>query len=218
MKAALEFLAELRDNNDRAWFAENKERYREAERIFGEFGERVIALLGEFDSEVAGLALKDCTYRIYRDTRFSKDKTPYKTHIGLYVCPAGKKSGNAGYYFHLEPGNCLIDAGVYMPEPVVLKSVRDEIFDNGAQLVEAIEQARGFSLVEENSLKRLPVGYPPSEWDNILKLKELHIQKPLSDDYVLAPDLAERVAAEFRTTYPFMALMHRAVRWARENG
>lgn len=217
MRQVLDFLSDLRTRNEREWFAANKERYKAAEAVFGAFGERVIALLGEFDPEVQGLSLRDCTYRIYRDTRFSHDKTPYKTHIGLYVCPGGKKSGNAGYYFHLEPGNCLIDAGVYMPEGDVLRSVRDEIYDNGAEIMSAISEAAGFTLDRSNSLKRLPADYAPGEWDDLLRLKDLHIHKPLSEEYILAPDLAERVAADFAKTHKFMAIMHRAVRWAREN-
>ncbi len=198
-----------------------------------------------FDPSVRGLALRDCTYRIYRDTRFSHDKTPYKTHFGVYICPGGKKSGNAGYYFHIEAatgaadsatqniqtastnndgsggmiGANMLDAGVYMPEPAVLKSVRDEIFDNGEAVLRAISHASsaGFKLDRSNSLKRTPVGYPAgSEWDEYLKLKDLHLSKFVDDDYILAPRLAQRVAADFHTTYEFMALMHRAVNFARE--
>ncbi len=135
MKQILDFLSDLRANNNREWFNANKSRYKEAEAKFGELGERLIGLVGGFDPSVRGLTLRDCTYRIYRDTRFSHDKTPYKTHFGLYICPGGKKSGNAGYYFHVEPtgvggesdgggggmiGGHLLDAGIYMPEPAVL--------------------------------------------------------------------------------------------------
>jgi uncharacterized protein (TIGR02453 family) len=225
MKLVLDFLSDLRENNDREWFAANKARYKEAEAVFNAFAEPLIALVGEWDESVRGLTLRDATYRIYRDTRFSPDKTPYKTHFGLYICPGGKKSGNAGYYFHIEPaggnliGNHLLDAGIYMPEPSVLKSVRDEIFDNGEAVVAAMRRASkaGFELDRSNSLKRTPVGYPPgSEWDDYLKLKDFHLSKPLDDAYILAPDLAERVAADFRATRDFMTLMNRAARFAHE--
>jgi uncharacterized protein (TIGR02453 family) len=227
MKKVLGFLSELRANNNREWFAANKERYREANDIVNGFAERLIAEIGMFDETVRGLELRDCTYRIYRDTRFSNDKTPYKTHFGVYVCPGGKKSGNGGYYFHIEPagenggmfGSHRLDAGIYMPEPAVLKSVRDEIFDNGKQVLAAIGKASkaGFELDRSNSLKRTPVGYPVgSEWDEYLKLKDFHLSKIVGDDYILAPYLAERAAADFRAAYDFMALMGRAARFAHE--
>ncbi len=226
MKPVLDFLNDLRVNNNREWFATNKGRYKEAEGIFNAFAERLIALVGEFDESVRGLTLRETTYRIYRDTRFSHDKTPYKTHFGLYICPGGKKSGNGGYYFHVEPagggmiGNHMLDAGIYMPEPAVLKSVRDEVFDNGEAVLAAISTARtgaGFELDRTNSLKRTPVGFPAgSEWDEYLKLKDFHLSKTVDDDYILATKLAERAAADFRTTYDFMTLMQRAARFAHE--
>ncbi len=228
MKRILDFLSDLRANNNREWFAANKGRYREAEAVFGEFGERLIALVGEFDPLVRGLTLRECTYRIYRDTRFSHDKTPYKTHFGLYICPGGKKSGNAGYYFHVEPsggegsmiGGHLLDAGIYMPEPVVLRSVRDEIFDNGNAVVAAISSAgaaAGWELDLSNSLKRTPVGFAAgSEWDEWLRLKDFHLYKSIDDAYILGPGLAERAADDFRATLDFMTLMNRAARFAHE--
>jgi uncharacterized protein (TIGR02453 family) len=227
VKRVLDFLSDLGANNNREWFAANKGRYKEAESIFNAFAEQLIDLVGEFDESVRGLTLRETTYRIYRDTRFSHDKTPYKTHFGLYICPGGKKSGNAGYYFHVEPagesgliGNHLLDAGIYMPEPAVLKSVRDEVFDNGEAVLAAISAAQtgaGFELDRSNSLKRTPNGYPmDSKWDKYLKLKDFHLSKTIDDAYILAPGLAERAAADFHTTYDFMTLMQRAARFAHE--
>ncbi len=228
MKRVLDFLVELGANNNREWFAANKGRYREAEGVFNSFAERLMALVGEFDESVRDLTLRQTTYRIYRDTRFSHDKTPYKTHFGLYICPGGKKSGNGGYYFHVEPtgeggmiGQHMLDVGIYMPSPAVLKSVRDEIFDNGDALLASIERARaeaGWELDRSNSLKRTPAGYPVgSRWDDYLKLKDLHISKTIDDAYVLSPDVAERAAADFRAAYDFMTLAGRAARFAHED-
>lgn len=227
MKRILDFLVDLRANNNREWFAANKGRYKEAEAVFNAFAERLMALVGEFDESVRNLTLRETTYRIYRDTRFSHDKTPYKTHFGLYICPGGKKSGNGGYYFHVEPvgeggmiGSNMLDVGIYMPTPEVLKSVRDEIFDNGEAVLAAIAQAHdraGFELDRSNSLKRTPVGYPAgSEWDDYLKLKDLHISKTVDDAYILSPGLAERAAADFHAAYDFMTLAGRAARFAHE--
>ncbi|MDR2894427.1 MAG: DUF2461 domain-containing protein [Alistipes sp.] len=232
MKRVLDFLNDIGANNNREWFAANKGRYKEAEGVFNAFAEQLIEAIGQFDPSVRGLALREATYRFYRDTRFSPDKTPYKTHFGVYICPGGKKSGNAGYYFHIEAatasagsgggmvGSHMMDAGIYMPEPEVLKSVRDEIFDNGEAVLAAIAAARdgaGFELDRTNSLKRTPKGYPAeSEWDEYLKLKDLHLSKMMGDDYILAPGLAQRAAADFRATYDFMTLMNRAAKFAHE--
>jgi uncharacterized protein (TIGR02453 family) len=231
MKKVLDFLNDIGANNNRDWFNTNKPRYKEAEGIFNAFAEELINHIGEFDPAVRGLTIRETTYRFYRDTRFSHDKTPYKTHFGVYICPGGKKSGNAGYYFHIEAatassdsgggmiGSHILDAGIYMPEPAVLKSVRDEIFDNGDEVLRAIDRAAkvGFELDRSNSLKRTPTGYPAnSEWDDYLKLKDLHISKMVDDDYILAPDLARRAAADFRTTYDFMQLVQRSATFAHE--
>jgi uncharacterized protein (DUF2461 family) len=117
-------------------------------------------------------------------------------------------------------GGHLLDAGIYMPEPSVLKSVRDEIFDNGEAILAAITRAAdgaGFELDRSNSLKRGPAGYPAgSKWDEYLKLKDFHLGKMVGDDYILAPGLAERAAADFHAAYDFMILMNRAARFAHE--
>ena len=161
--------------------------------------------------------------RIARDTGFSPDKSPYKTYIGAYIAPKGKKSGFAGYYFHIEPccdsliwSNAL-SAGLYCPEPVVLRSVRDEITDNGAEIAAAIRKAKGFDLVEENKLKRVPTGFPAdSEYADMLKLKDFYIAKRITEEFLLADDLLEKTLAEFRRTQPFVAILNRAVQFAYE--
>lgn len=223
MKKVIEFLSELRLNNNRDWFEVNKPRYREANETVIGFAENLIEAIGGFDPSVRGLTARDCTYRIYRDTRFSKDKTPYKTHMGVYICPGGKKSGNAGYYFHIEPqgdgllGHHLLSSGIYMPEPKVLKSVRDEIFDNGDEVEKSIKKAKGFRLDKSNSLKRTPAGYPAeSKYDEYLKLKDFYLEKPVDDDYITADGLVERAAGDFRLTYDFITLMNRAAQFAHE--
>ncbi len=99
------FLAQLKENNNREWFNSHKEEYKAVQAVFNDFTEQLISRIEIWDEDIKNSALqvKDCTYRIYRDTRFSKDKTPYKTHMGAYICPRGKKSPYAGYYFHIEP-------------------------------------------------------------------------------------------------------------------
>ena len=184
MKEVIDFFRRLHDNNDRAWFDAHRTEWAHVKGCFAAFTEQLIAGIAEFDPTVRGLRVQDCTYRIARDTRFSPDKSPYKTYIGAYIAPKGKKSGFAGYYFHIEPccdslvWSNLLSAGLYCPEPVVLRSVREEILDNGAEIAAAIRKAKGFGIVEENKLKRVPTGFPAdSEYAEMLKLKDFYIAR-----------------------------------------
>lgn len=105
MKEILNFLRDLEKNNNRVLFNTNKERYQKVLKKWNAFCESLITEIGRFDADIAPLTIKDCTYRIYRDTRFSKDKSPYKTHFGVFMAGGGKKSMHAGYYFHIGTGN-----------------------------------------------------------------------------------------------------------------
>ncbi len=229
MKRILDFLSDLRENNNREWFAANKGRYKEAEAIFNVFAEELIAALGEFDASVRGLTLRECTYRIYRDTRFSHDKTPYKTHFGLYVCPGGKKSGNAGYYFHIEPaqadkdsttgmlGGHILSAGVYLPTPAALKSIREDILYNSDGFLGALHRAEGFTLESYGRLKRVPSGYPvDSPMAEYLKMKDdVSVYKHMDDKFMTTPGLLERTAAEYRKTSDFVRWLNRAIAYSK---
>ncbi len=217
MKKVIDFLGALHGHNNRDWFEAHRAQYTEALAEFNAFAEQLIAALPTIDPAVAGLTLKDCTYRIYRDVRFSHDKSPYKTYMGCYVSPHGKKAGYAGYYFHVEPGvQSLISAGLYMPEPYVFKSVRDEIFDNGAAIQKAIDAATGF-LLEGDKLMRVPRGYPAdTPYAELLKRKDLSIYRPIDEQFLLAPDLLERVVAEFRKCVGLNAIINRAVAFTKE--
>lgn len=170
-----------------------------------------------------GLRPQDCTYRIARDTRFSPDKRPYKTWIGAFIAPKGKKSGYAGYYFQLEPvtdegsGNHLLASGAVCLEPAVLRSIREEVLDHGAEMQQSIRVARGFALDTTNRLKRLPAGFPAdSEFTDLLKQKDFCLMKQVDDEFVCTEDLARRVVAEFRRTQPFIGQLNRAIQYAYE--
>lgn len=223
MKEVLDFLRRLRDNNDREWFDQHRGEWLQVKARFAAFTERLIAGIADFDPTVRGLRVQDCTYRIARDTRFSADKTPYKSHIGAFVAPRGKKSGFAGYYFHLEPagdsllGGNLLSAGIYCPEPVVLRSIREEILDHGDELQQAIAAARGFHLETTGRLKRVPTGFPAdSPYAELLKMKDLYLDKPLDTRSLDADTLLDHAVSEFRRTQPFIAQLNRAVEYAYE--
>lgn len=223
MECLIDFLRRLHDNNDREWFDAHRAEWLHVKGRFAAFTEQLIEGIAAFDPTVRGLCAQDCTYRIARDTRFSPDKSPYKTYVGAYIAPKGKNSGFAGYYFHVEP--CadslvwcnMLSAGAVCIEPTVLRSIRDEILDNGAQIEAAIKKANGFRLGEHNKLKRVPKGFPSdSPHAEMLKLKDFYIEKPVTEEWLLAPDLLERTLAEFRRTHPFVTIVNRAIQFAYE--
>ena len=170
MKTILDFLRKLRDNNSREWFAANKAEYLSVQYKFNCFAEKIIAAVASVDSVAGRLTLKDCTYRIYRDTRFSADKTPYKRHMGVFVNPPfGKKVNNAGYYVHLEPDNCFICGGTIGLDTRIISAIRRSIFDNVEEyraIVEDKEFRCCFPVLGENYLKTYPKGFDKN-WEYI---------------------------------------------------
>lgn len=136
------FLKALKKNNNRDWFNDHKSEYENAkDNVLGFIQELVVAF-STFDSSLRGLEAKDCLFRIYRDTRFSKDKTPYKTNLGASINAGGKKSMGPGYYVHLEPGGSFIAGGIWMPPADEVKKIRQEIDYNGKDLKKILTNLR----------------------------------------------------------------------------
>ena len=223
MEEVLDFLRRLSDNNDREWFDAHRAEWTHVKGLWADFTAELIEGVASFDPSVRGLRPQDCTYRIARDTRFSADKRPYKSWLGTFIAPRGKKSGYAGYYFHVEPvgdglvGNHLLAAGAVCIEPTVLRSIREEVLDHGDELTESIRRARGFRLDTTNRLKRVPTGFPAeSEHADLLKQKDYCLEKRVSEEFVLSDGLPERLVEEFRTTKPFLDQLNRAIQYACE--
>lgn len=218
MKRVIEFFNELQQNNNKLWFDAHKAEYKEMLAYHNDFSEKLIAGIAKFDKSVEGLQVKDCTYRIYRDLRFSKDKTPYKQHIGTFICPNGKKSGYSGYYVHIEPNvKYFLCTGLWMPEAKIIKSVREEIMLNGKEFDKAIKVAKGFSLDWADSTKKLPNGYTDDcEFSDYYRLKSYLIMKEVDEKYLLSDNLIEKIVADFRKTYEFNHLLNKSVEYALE--
>ena len=221
MKTVLQFLRDLAQHNDRAWFNEHKERYLAVQQRWNEFCESLIGEIGAFDPDIARLTLRDCTYRIYRDTRFSPDKSPYKTHFGVFLAPGGKKSMHAGYYFHVGTGESneypqghMLAAGNYCYEPKAIQILREDIsygWENFQNEVLAVADPR-FVVDQEGALKRVQKGYAPdAPYADWMRLKSYCLVMNVDDDFITQPDLAKRVADLFRTTKPFNDYINRAV-------
>ena len=196
------FLKELSENNNREWFNEHRQTYTEVQAEFQKLLTVIIDRISLFDESIRGIAAGDCTYRIYRDTRFSSDKTPYKTHIGGYINAKGKKSNHCGYYVHLEPGNCMLAGGSLCLPPNVLKAVRQSIYDNIEEYRSIVEDPAFktfYPVVGENFLKTAPKGFPKDfKYIDYLKCKEFVCSYQVPDDFFTAPDLLDRTEEAFR--------------------
>lgn len=186
MKEILDFLKQLAANNNREWFNAHKSEYLIIKDKIEQLTALLIARLTEIEPEASRLSPGDCLYRIYRDTRFSPDKTPYKTHIGIYINPrGGKKSEYCGYYIHIEPGNCMVAGGAWYPPAPLLKEYRNEIYNNVEEYLEILEKpefAAVFKPYWEEALKTAPKGFP-KDWEHIdlLKPRSFTVASLMSD-------------------------------------
>ncbi len=207
MKDILNYLRELRVHNNREWFNAHKEEYMMLRRRFELYVNQLIALLGRYDEELRGLEAKDCIYRIYRDIRFSADKTPYKCHFAAYMVRGGKSNPRAGYYLHVEPENCMLSAGLWWPEPRVLKAVRQAIYDNCDEFLEIIEDAdfkRIYAGInEERMLKITPRPFPKDfAYPHLLRHRDYSVIGCKDESFFEQKDWLQRTAEELLIAQP----------------
>lgn len=218
-KTTLSFLKELKKNNTKQWFDTNRKKYEAAKADFAVLTNAVIQALGKKDPFIASLQAKDCTFRINRDVRFSKNKDPYKTNMGMYLSRGGKKSVFSGYYFHVEPGgNSFMGGGLYMPEPDVIKKVRQEIDYNWEEFNKIISQKKfkatygNLQREEGMVLSREPKGY---EKDNpaieYIKLKSWVAIAPVTDQLLTSDHLVKEIVSAFETLQPMIEFLNKAL-------
>jgi uncharacterized protein (TIGR02453 family) len=208
LQIILDFLRELKENNYREWFNANKNRFLEAKSIFEDLTTKLILKISEFDEDVKYLTPSECIFRIYRDVRFSPDKSPYKTHFGAYIAAGGgRKSSLAGYYVHIEPEGSQLGGGIYCPEPETLKRIRLSIFENYDEFKEILNEPQFASffgkLYSPEQLKKAPTGFPPDfEGIEYLKLKHFLTGHALSDSFISKEDLMDYAPKVFKTMLP----------------
>jgi uncharacterized protein (TIGR02453 family) len=213
----LQFLSELTINNNREWFAENKDRYDRLRLGFEQLGRDLILEISKFDDEIKHVEVKDCVFRIYRDTRFSHDKTPYKTHMGIFIATAGgRKSQRGGYYLHLDPAGSFVAAGVWCPDANLLKALRQSVYDNIEEMNEIRfnpDFAKYFnSFYEDDKLKTVPRGFPKDFADaELLKLKHYMVEYKLDKTILGADDFVARVGAILQCAYPLNQFLNYTV-------
>ena len=217
--STLKFLKDLKKNNNKPWFDANRKKYEEAKADFANFIQRVIDAYGKKDKTISSLKAKDCLFRINRDVRFSKDKSPYKTNFGASINKGGRKAMNsAGYYFHLEPGQLFIGGGIYQPMPPELNKLRQEVdycFDDFKKIIGAKKFKSVYKDLDKSkefSLTRVPKGY---ETDNpaadYLKLKSYIAFTTLTDKEATSKDLLKKTTKAFEALQPLVIFLNRAI-------
>jgi uncharacterized protein (TIGR02453 family) len=217
--STLKFLSGLKKNNNKPWFDANRKAYETAKADFAGLVEAVITAAAKFDPSIGHLKAKECMFRINRDVRFSKDKSPYKTNMGASFNKGGKKIAGAGYYFHCEPGgNNFIAGGIYMPMPPDLAKVRQEVDYNWKDF-KKILSAKPFKdcfgdleKTGDMTLSRPPKGYeaenPAIEY---IKLKSFIATSKLSDAEMISKDLVKTITKYFKAALPLVEFVNHAM-------
>lgn len=210
----LQFLRNLKEHNNKTWFDASRKEYDAARKDFEGFVAALLKALTPLEPALGGQAAKDCTYRIFRDVRFSKDKTPYKSHFGAFFAKGGRKWDGAGFYLHLEPGAIFAGGGLWMPEPALLKKVRQEIdysFEEFSDIISNKGFKKLFPKLNGEALSRPPQGYeagnPAIEF---LKMKSFTAGTALKDEDLTSKDAAQKIAPAFTTLSPFINFLNRA--------
>ena len=215
-KLVLDFLTQLDGNNNREWFHQNKKQYDDAKAEVESFVNSIIPGMAKFDEALKYVEAKDCMFRIFRDVRFAKDKSPYKINMGAWITQAGRKSTGPGYYIHLQPGESFLAAGVYMPEPDQLKKIRNEVYYNITEFKSILNDKKlgkyctGLSDMDKGKMapRDFPKDFPEIE---LLKHKHYILSYPLRDEMIASDHFHEVVLMAFKTMYPFNMFLKRAL-------
>ena len=211
----INFLNQLKKNNNRDWFNDHKKEFVELKEQFESFINQLIPKIKQLDGFNGSLAAKDCIFRIYRDVRFSKNKVPYKTHFGAYIADGGRKSPFAGYYVHIEPNGSFAGGGVYHPESTVLKELRYEIMDRTDEFKNIIS-ASGFKKVFPEiygeKLKSAPRGFPKDFEDiDLLKLKSYALVHVIDDKTIKSSGFEDYLLNLYKVANPFNSFFNKVI-------
>jgi uncharacterized protein (TIGR02453 family) len=215
--STLHFLRNLSKNNNKNWFDENRSAYETAKSNFGHLVGELIHKIGAFDEPIGHLKTSDCTFRINRDVRFSKDKRPYKSNLAASFSAGGKKALVAGYYFHLEPGQSFAGGGYYTPMPPELAKIRQEIdynFEEWKQIISNKSFKKRFpgSLESEGSLVRPPKGYDEENPAiRFLKMKSFIVTHPFTDIEIAGKRVVQEITETFKAMKPMIDFLNRAI-------
>jgi len=215
-KETLDFLKKLDKNNNRDWFQANKKLFDAAQDNMTAFAGYLIGEIGKFDSAVESIDPKSCVFRIYRDVRFSKDKSPYKTNLGAYISPGGRKSMQPGYYFHLQPGKSFVAGGKHVPDGAELLKIRNAIVASSDKFLKIVNKKSFLGMFGEmhgDSLKSAPKGFDPSHKAvEYLKLKEFMAYTELHDDtFLTSAGFPRHLVKTMKEMYPLIEFLRKAL-------
>jgi uncharacterized protein (TIGR02453 family) len=215
MQEVLNFLSELKENNNKEWFDQNRDRYQECRKKVLFLTELIIHEAGKFDAEIGIQNPKACVFRIFRDVRFSNDKTPYKTNMGSFIAKGGRKSVSAGYYLHIEPGASFIGGGSYCPPADTLKAYRTEIFDHPEEFKQLIYNdsfRKVYPELYDDKLKTAPKGFPKDFPDiDLLKYKSFAFGSQMDDSLVASDAYVEKILSSMKELYPVNRFLNSAL-------
>lgn len=216
MQTVFKFLKQLSSNNNKDWFDAHKGQYLEAKETFEAYVDGLIKGVAKFDKNIdPSMTGKQCTFRIYKDVRFSKDKTPYKNNMGASINPGGRKSPEAGYYFHVQPGGSFLAGGIWMPEPPVLQAIRQEI-DYNPKAIDKVLNAASFKkyfngLDSEDALATAPKGYDKNHPKiELLKNRHFIVSHEFSDKDIMTAGSEKKIVDGFKAMFPLLEFLREA--------
>jgi len=214
-KDTIEFLKKLEKNNDRDWFIANKDAFvRANDNVIAVTGE-LISRIAKFDPLVAGIDPKSSVFRIYRDVRFSKDKSPYKTNLGAFIAPGGKKAMLPGYYFHVQPKMFFSAAGKHLPDASELLRIRNHIAKNAKDFIKIVESKKfrdRFGELDGERLSKPPKGFAADHAAiEFLKLKSFTVTEEFNERDALSKDYPKMLAESFEAAFPLVGFLRQAL-------
>ncbi|HAQ19192.1 MAG TPA: TIGR02453 family protein [Prolixibacteraceae bacterium] len=215
MQEILNFLSELKENNNKDWFDQNRDRYEASRKKVLFLTEMIIHEVAKFDPEIGFQDPKNCVFRIFRDVRFATDKTPYKTNMGSFIAKGGRKSTSAGYYIHIEPGSSFVGGGSYCPPAEALKAIRTEIFDHPEdfkQLILNNSFLKVYPEMYDDKLKTAPKGFPKDFPEiDLLKYKSFAFTSKLEDTVVTSDAYVDKIVSAFKALSPVNRFLNTAL-------
>ncbi|MBC7422939.1 MAG: DUF2461 domain-containing protein [Ferruginibacter sp.] len=215
--SSIHFLKELENNNNKPWFDENRNKYEATKAGLEKLVSSLIPAIAAFDEPLGTLQVKDCTFRINRDVRFSKNKSPYKNNMGASFSRGGKKADIAGYYFHFQPGKSFAGGGFYLPPPAQLSKIRQELDYSFAEWKTLLDNKTFKKYFPDgvdglDTLIRPPKGYDENNPAiHYLKMKSFIVSKPFTDAELQSKSLVKDIAKTFEAMKPMLDFLNRAV-------
>ncbi|MFZ1705898.1 MAG: DUF2461 domain-containing protein [Saprospiraceae bacterium] len=217
-KSIFQFLGELKENNNKPWFDANKASYEVMKKNYNLLASQILEKMKEHDKTLNGLEAKHCVFRIFKDVRFSKDKTPYKTGLGIILTPYGKKMNLAGYYVHLEDGQSFVGGGLYMPPNDLVKKVRSEIQHFPEDLEKILKDKnfiKTYNDIEKNPnimLAKVPKELSPDHpLADYVRLKSFTTGTAYTNEMVFTSHFVDNVIRDFVTLKPLIHYINRGL-------